>query len=326
MSLPLSIGAAGEEVRDLHRRLAAAGHRLTVDPSHYGSETAAAVEQFQRAHGLDPTGVCDQATWNALVEASYRLGDRALYHTRPMLRGDDIADLQMRLGSLGFDAGRVDGIFGPETERAVADFQRNAGLTSDGVAGVLTIEELRRLSARADTTRSVAAVREDEERRRGPRQLPGFRIAVGENGPFHALVHLVSRQLREAGAVVLEEHHPDWSTQARHANVFGAHTFVAITAADDDSCDIAYFATTGYTSAGGRDLAALCLEVLPGALGVDQASTSGMRLAILRETRMPAVLCRIGAPARVVARNAEVSTAITEAIRRWVHDPPSTSS
>jgi N-acetylmuramoyl-L-alanine amidase len=321
MSLPLSIGASGEEVRDLHRRLAAAGYRLTADLAHYGSATAAAVEQFQAAHGLDSTGVCDQTTWNTLVEASYKLGDRAIYHTRPMLRGDDVADLQRRLGSLGFDAGRADGIFGPETERAVADFQRNAGLTSDGVAGTHTIAELIRLSARADTTRSVAQVREYEELRSRPRHLPGFRVAVGENGPFHALVHLVSRQLREAGAIVLEEHHPDWSTQARNANQFRAQAFLAITAGDDDRCDVAYFATTGFTSAGGRDLAEICRRLLVPALGVRNGTTSGMRLSILRETRMPAVMCRVGSPGRVVSRNAGLAGALAEAIRQWVRNP-----
>ena len=321
MSLPLSVGASGEEVRDLHRRLAAAGYRLTTEQAHYGVATAHAVRQFQATHGLDPTGVCDAATWNVLVEASYKLGDRAIYHTRPMLRGDDIADLQLRLGSLGFDAGRADGIFGPETERAVADFQRNAGLTSDGVAGPQTIAELQRLSARADTSQSVAQVREHEERRSRPRQLAGFRVAVGENGPFHALVHLLARQIREAGAIVLEEHHPDWSTQARHANEFGAQGFVAITPSDVDGCDIAYFATKGFTSAGGRDLSEICAELVPPALGLTVATTNGMRVDILRETRMPAVLCRVGSPARVVSHNARLAAALAEALRRWVHHP-----
>src|SRR5438045_9065568 len=118
MSLPLSIGASGEEVRDLHRRLAAVGHRLTTDPARYSAATAGAIELFQRARGLDVTGVCDIATWNTLVEASYKLGDRAVYHTQPMLRGDDVASLQSRLASLGLHAGRADGIFGPETGRA----------------------------------------------------------------------------------------------------------------------------------------------------------------------------------------------------------------
>ena len=158
MALPLSIGASGEEIRDLHRRLSSAGHRVTHDTATYTAATVDAVRSFQQAHGLEDSGTCDETTWNTLVEASYALGDRTLYQTRPMLRGDDIADLQLRLGSLGFDAGRSDGIFGPQTERAVADFQRNAGLTSDGVAGPQTISELIRLSARADVSRPVALV------------------------------------------------------------------------------------------------------------------------------------------------------------------------
>ncbi len=321
MSLPLRVGASGEEVRDLHRRLAAAGHRLTADLAHYSAFTAAAIEQFQLAHGLDATGVCDQATWNTLVEASYKLGDRAIYHTQPMLRGDDIADLQLRLGSLGFDAGRADGIFGPETERAIADFQRNAGLTSDGVAGPQTIAELVRLSARSDVSHSVAQVREHEQVRSRPRQLAGLRVAVGQNGPFHALVHLVGRQIREHGAVVLEEHHPDWSTQARNANEFGSQVFVAITSSDEDRCDVAYFATTGFISAGGRHLAEICAQLLPAALGLETGTASAMRLAILRETRMPSVLCRVGSPARVVSQNAAVAAALVEALHEWVQGP-----
>lgn len=45
------------------------------DPSHlalipdgiYGPETSAAVTRFQRIHGLSPTGITDQDTWEAIV-------------------------------------------------------------------------------------------------------------------------------------------------------------------------------------------------------------------------------------------------------------------
>ena len=43
--------------------------------------------------------------------------------------------LQGQLGRLGFDCGRVDGIFGTLTSRALEDFQRNCGLDVDGVCG-----------------------------------------------------------------------------------------------------------------------------------------------------------------------------------------------
>ena len=52
----------------------------------------------------------------------------------PNLRGDDVSDLQATLARIGFDCGRVDGIFGPRTSWALEDFQRNSGLYVDGVA------------------------------------------------------------------------------------------------------------------------------------------------------------------------------------------------
>ena len=101
----------------------------------FGDATRAAVEAFQHLRGLRVDGVCGEQTWNTLVEAGLRLGDRFLYRRTPMQRGDDVADLQLRLSTLGFDTGRVDGIFGDATSRALAEFQRNAGLPVDGIAG-----------------------------------------------------------------------------------------------------------------------------------------------------------------------------------------------
>ena len=77
-----------------------------------------------------------------------------------MFRGDDVADLQLRLGSLGFDAGRIDGIFGPDTTGAVAEFQRNVGLAPDGIAGQSTVSSLRRLLSRSAGSQPVAQVRD----------------------------------------------------------------------------------------------------------------------------------------------------------------------
>ena len=75
--------------------------------------------------------------------------------------GDDVGELQRRLGALGFDAGRVDAIFGPLTEAALKDFERNAGLTTDGVCGPDVLAELTRLGSRGEGA-SVAGVRERE--------------------------------------------------------------------------------------------------------------------------------------------------------------------
>jgi N-acetylmuramoyl-L-alanine amidase len=62
------------------------------------------------------------------------------------MHGDDIAALQARLTEMGFDCGRVDGIYGPRTEMAVKDFQRSVGTTIDGKCGPATIIALIRLT------------------------------------------------------------------------------------------------------------------------------------------------------------------------------------
>ena len=144
----------------------------------FGPSTRAAVEAFQRQRGLRIDGIVGRHTWATLVEAGLSLGDRLLYRAHPLLRGDDVADLQTRLCSLGFDTGRVDGIYGDNTTHAVAEFQRNLKLPVDGIAGRITIEELARMSSHRDNPALVTTVREQANRRNTKASLPGTRIGL----------------------------------------------------------------------------------------------------------------------------------------------------
>jgi N-acetylmuramoyl-L-alanine amidase len=49
------------------------------------------------------------------------------------MRGDDVQAMQTVLAKLGFDCGRADGIFGPNTLRALTEFQQNYGIVADGI-------------------------------------------------------------------------------------------------------------------------------------------------------------------------------------------------
>jgi N-acetylmuramoyl-L-alanine amidase len=321
-ALPLRPGDRGEPVLDLQHRLAQLGHDIrSAEHGRYAGQTTAAVEGFQRIRGLDVDGVCGRHTWQALVEAGYRLGDRLVYLRSPMLRGDDVADLQHRLGALGFDAGRVDGIFGPDTEHALKDFQRNMDLTTDGVCGRDTIAALGRLRAPDDATASVRMARERESLRGASRRLDERRIVIGEAGGLGALVGAIGRALQEQGATVAMLHHPDHSERAAEANRFAGDLYLGITLEPAPGCGAAYFSVPGFASVGGQRFAELVGEEVPAVLDLDAAAIEGTRSAILRETRMPAVACRIGPPAQVVERTMELAAAFARAVDRWVRAP-----
>jgi len=323
--LPLKRGDQGVTVRDLHRRLAEAGFPppdLLADE--FTADTMIAVQAFQESRRIEVDGVVGRHTWIALAEAAHRLGDRLLYHKQsPMLRGDDVADLQRRLGSLGFDAGRVDGIFGPETAAALSTFQRNAGLPSDAIFGPATHAALGRLGARSEHE-SVATVRE-RERLRGHelRAVADRHLLIGELGGLGAVADTVRRHLVASGLHNVDVvSHPDESHLAKICNQLDVDGFLNIIAADDHRCSASYFSTTGFSSPGGLALA----ELLAGSLiakGFSDAVALGQRLPVLRETRMPVVVLRIGEPSRLLRSTPELAEAITVAVGAWLEDPVS---
>ena len=264
--------------------------------------------------------MCDASTWQALVEAGYRLGDRLLYLRTPMLRGDDVHQLQQSLGALGFDAGWVDGILGPDTERALRQFQRNAGLTVDARCGAEVCAALARLGGRT-TSGTVAGVRERERLLTTPPDLAGRRVVVGHQGGLDVLASTIARLLQEHGATVAVLNHPDDSVQARDANAFRAELFIGLELAAEPTCRVAFYATEGFRSFGGATLADLIATALAARHGLPDGAAAGLRLPVLRETRMPAVVCILGPPALVVERSSSLATGLVDAVQRWVETP-----
>ncbi|MDG2907902.1 MAG: peptidoglycan-binding protein [Acidimicrobiales bacterium] len=325
---PLKPGDTGEGVRDLHRRLDTAGLPVAaseVTAGHYGDDTAARVARFQAERGLHEHGLVDEHTLSSLIEAGHRLGDRNLYLHAPMLRGDDVADLQLRLGSLGFDAGRIDGIFGPDTSAALRDFQHNSGLVLDGIAGADTVRSLRQLVGRSAGTTPVAQVRELDRLRRSRPDLDERRIALGQFGSCGALAGALSRGLRTRGANVVALDHPDDTTQAATANRFEAEAYLGLRIENLPTPEVAHFATEGFHSEGGLRLAQHCAAALKRVLADGMVGTEvavrGMRIPILRRTRMPAVLCTLAPPSSVVPATAELAEQLTAAVSDWAADP-----
>jgi len=69
---------------------------------------------------------------SAVSDTFAMLGQRLLKRGR---KGEDVSLLQDALNQLGFNAGDVDGDFGPKTEKAVIRMQARAGIKQDGEYG-----------------------------------------------------------------------------------------------------------------------------------------------------------------------------------------------
>ncbi|HUV11275.1 MAG TPA: peptidoglycan-binding protein [Acidimicrobiia bacterium] len=315
------MGDRGESLRDLHQRLAACGHDVGVDePDEFGDSTREAVRAFQEARGIRIDGIVGRETWAALVESGYALGDRLQYVRRPMLRGDDVVELQHRLNALGFDAGRDDGIFGSDTARALMEFQGAAGLPPDGICGASTIGALERVGSFA--AGSAASLR--ERLRAGPPRLTGRRIYVASTPGLAAIGDRVVKLLLDKGAVAVHDASgSDDSAIAAEANQFEADLFLALRVGGEAGHRCAYFASARFRSEVGAAVAteidASLQAILPARSGVE-----GKAYAVLRETRMPAVVCEpisgddVEEMRTLVARAGDVGRAVVVGVRKGI--------
>ncbi|ADP85160.1 cell wall hydrolase/autolysin [Pseudofrankia inefficax] len=318
-----------------------------------------AVRAFQQSRGLSVDGIIGPDTARSLEEARHGLGDRLLYHapSQPLI-GDDVAALQERLSNMGFDVGRSDGIFGPRTESAVRDFQRNRGLEPDGRCGPHTLRELKRLE------RTVTGGRPDMLREsvrllvRGP-SLLGMLVAIdaGHGGDDQGVVahglterdvvadlarrleaRLVSSGL-ETFWVHSDDESPDEAERARRANDQGADLLVSLHVDASDSpkaegISCYYFGNARGSSAVGERLAALIQKELVSRTDLVDCWTHAKTWDLLRRTTMPAVRIEVGyltntrdaAALGSADYRANVAEAILAAIQRLYlppeQDPP----
>lgn len=141
----LSYGESGSDVTKLQQALHDKGY-LSVSPTgYYGWMTEAAVRTFQKDVGLTVDGIAGQYTQTKLFAsatgtASLKIGSS----------GSEVTKLQNRLHTLGYlDYSGSTGYYGSVTKTAVIRFQKNNGLTADGVAGSATTSKLYSSSAKS---------------------------------------------------------------------------------------------------------------------------------------------------------------------------------
>jgi peptidoglycan hydrolase-like protein with peptidoglycan-binding domain len=170
-SVTLRSGSRGSSVRLLQAALTALGFDPGTIDGVFGSRTRAAVLAFQRARGLAADGIVGPKTWAALAGQSVQAPAPATDPTgyEPMRdidalaalpvpgplscgeSGSSVRALQRILDGFGlYPPNRIDGDYGPRTQRGVQYLQRilrDAGFSTptDGTFGAETAAALRSL-------------------------------------------------------------------------------------------------------------------------------------------------------------------------------------
>ena len=308
----LRLGATGPAVDEVRSRL---GHLGLLDeriPGHYDEVVAAAVRAFQQERGLTVDGIVGPDTYRRLEEARWQLGDRVLTFTPGhLVTGDDVTQLQARLSQLGFDAGRVDGMFGPQTDTALREFQSSVGVNADGVCGPDTYRAFDRL-IKTISGGNAARLRDRvtlSELRTGVMDKvvvidPGLdagaeicqAIAVRVEGRLAVLGTQVLLTQTQTSAT-----HQDEGQRADFANRTGADLFVAINCTDNASPRINgvgsfYFGepSGGAHSTSGRLLAERVQDEICARTSFLDCRTHPRTWDLLRRTRMAAIRVDVG--------------------------------
>ncbi len=310
-------GVAVVEIRAMLRQF---GLPAGEDDAEFDDVLENSVRSFQQQRGLISDGIVGPATYRALRDAGWTLGDRmlALMLSAPMT-GDDVVTLQERLSELGYDPGRPGGVFDEQTELALRRFQREYGLVPDGLCGPATMRSLRQLGRKVTGGRPHLMREQELLRQAGPR-LRGKRIVVdpGHGGPDRGVVsagiaeadlmwdlarRLVGRMAATGMDAMLsrQEHTcPSEQERAAFANNAGADLVLSLHTDADRSMYAQGLATfhfgngTGSTSTVGEALAGLIQRELLIRTAMQDCWTQARTWELLRLTRMPAVRVEVG--------------------------------
>jgi N-acetylmuramoyl-L-alanine amidase len=290
----------------------------------FDEATDRAVRAFQQQRGISVDGLVGPQTYHSLEEARWRLGDRILFFVPArLMAGDDVAALQQRLMEMGFDCGRVDGLFGVETEQALREFQRNIGVVADGTCGPATLKALTQLS-RTVVGGRPHAMRDSEAINRAGPALAGKLLIIdpGHGGPgphaapgrldegelVYDLASRIEGRLTATGASAFLTRGPDGAPEgpgeedhASFANAAGADLVLSLHVNRHENPAASGVATYyygsdefGHYSTVGEKLADLVQREICSRTDLVDCRVHAKNWDLLRRTRMPAVRVEVG--------------------------------
>lgn len=138
----LKLGSRNQAVKKLQQDLKQLNYFVGNPTGYFGPITKDAVASFQKDKSLTVDGIAGSKTLSLLQNSLAKgLQDNVggeNFSLRLGSKGEEVTSLQKRLQRLNYFKGKITGYFGPYTKDVVIKFQKDKGLTVDGIVGVGT--------------------------------------------------------------------------------------------------------------------------------------------------------------------------------------------
>lgn len=145
-----SLGLSREQRRLIQRQLTSLGYDTGTPDGLWGRGTRGAIATWQKANGYNPTGYVTAAEVTKIRQQAGKIttpeettATNDLLEERLLgLTSAERREVQRMLTLLGYSTGGADGVFGGNTRRALAAWQRDEG---ERASGYITADQLRTL-------------------------------------------------------------------------------------------------------------------------------------------------------------------------------------
>jgi peptidoglycan hydrolase-like protein with peptidoglycan-binding domain len=146
-------------VEGVQRELAASGLYSGKVDGVSGQRTKIAIIAYQRANGLDETGIAtpelvEHIRYTRRITEAVNMTDATsapLQRLSPLKAADTVTRVQAGLAELGYEPGAINGQLGQETRNAILRFERDRGIAPTGDISPTLIVELEKMNARGPT-------------------------------------------------------------------------------------------------------------------------------------------------------------------------------
>jgi len=137
-----------QSVQVVQQRLRQLGQYSGNIDGQWGPDSVIALQRFQEQHGIQPTGQLNESTVASLgLNPGMLVGGPeqmpvTQYQAPAPVSQRAVMAVQGRLRDMGYYHGGIDGVWGPDTEQAVAQFQQRNGLQPNAELNPATVTAL----------------------------------------------------------------------------------------------------------------------------------------------------------------------------------------